>query len=1470
MRKILLIASVLLCLVSTTTQAQRDPLKWPFDKTSIWNLPIHNNAVYVPAGIQPAANFEVDEDIIFMTPNEAPIDIETNYTGWNAGGDARCADQGPVLLDNMPIPQSYIYSPTQWHGSTPNAGAAILMPDGRIIQTQPFAKCSEGFATSLYKWENNCDLTGECIEGAHGGSHLSAIGGTLRVGELTSGVIKHVLKINLWGRENFYNGNGGHRWPAPQADGGYNDPSQANYYGGTNPEMRVGALLALNKDVVLESLTNNSLGLQTEAGLIIARALKNYGAYTVDNTAWDTYAIISEIGPAGRVSDEFKSLYGYDMNYYGNPNTPWASDINKIFANLFVISNNAEGNVGGGPTTDLTNRLAPPAPDFAAAQTIKIMPLGDSKTEGQGGNGQSSYRGFLRTRLIASGYNIDYVGPQKNYANGDTIPNDFDHAGFGGYTIGPDINKFCQTCQTTGLYEHIQDYLPQADPDIVLVAVGVNDMFNASIHPPDYAATAPHRYKNLIKKIQTLKPGVRIIVGTIEPVKWDKNWGSDPNDRNLGALNAAIKALADSSTTDNIFFADVRNRMLVDYGAQDFYDDLHLSETGAKKSADAWFTALVPVIEGIPNNTAPTVQITNPASNSTVNAPATINIEVAASDSDGQVTKVEFYRNNKKVGEDTTPPFSFTLNNVDEGTYIIHAVAIDNLYRSAKSSDVLINVTSTDGFIKFQGTGIGSPGSYGGSGLTFDKALDGDASTFFDAPSANGQWVGLDLGAAKVVKKVRYIPRASWAARMVDGIIQAANAPDFSDAVNLFTITEVPVEGSYTTARFENNQMYQYYRFLSPTNGYGNVAEIEFWGDPNSPVNQAPSVDLIAPVNGSTFVTNASILLSATASDVDGSISRVDFYNNGSLIGSDNTQPFNMVWESVPAGSYSLIARAVDNTNVSKNSAVSKITVASGTSVVLYSEDFNANTSLGWQSNGGTWTATSQRYRSSNTNGEFTSFYNGRNFTNYTYKVDATADWNNDIGVVFNYADANNYYVLTFNSNSKTAALKKKKGGSVSTVASGTFVGNGTGTRHSIEIVNSTASTTIKINGNVIFDNVSTVDFTSGKIGLYSFYCPSSFDNVIVTSNNAAPIVTLTAPLDSVTVNANSSIALSATASDSDGSIAKVDFYQGNVLIGSDNTEPYSFTWANVAAGNYYVTAKATDNFGLEVFSSLARVFVKTVNESIGFYNPPMTLTAGSTYNVDIDYSAAQSRIIDLYLYDQSWRKIASKHVTVTAGSGRKSISITVPANTTPTTGGIWAVNLWKSDWSGVVKSATRTGVKIQSSGTSMQSAPLVFTSVCSSDPSVRRWRLINNTDSVMEVSWRVYGSTQSGSLAVLAHEIAFFETTAEAGSNTTIVTYSNGKQITKASSNQICQDAASSGTASVDVYPVPVKDKLTVKVQGFENPRITIRDLLNAIVYEENISADEVNVEGIMRSGIYLLIVEDAHVRMTRRIVVE
>ncbi|WP_299251265.1 glycosyl hydrolase family 8, partial [uncultured Cytophaga sp.] len=107
---------------------------------------------------------------------------------------------------------------------------------------------------------------------------------------------------------------------------------------------------------------------------------------------------------------------------------------------------------------------------------------------------------------------------------------------------------------------------------------------------------------------------------------------------------------------------------------------------------------------------------------------------------------------------------------------------------------------------------------------------------------------------------------------------------------------------------------------------------------------------------------------------------------------------------------------------------------------------------------------------------------------------------------------------------------------------------------------------------------------------------------------NVAPTVSLTAPANNATYTAPASITISANASDSDGSIAKVEFFNGSTLLATDASAPYSYTWTGVAAGTYNITAKATDNSGAATTS--AAVSITVTNPAPTNVAPTVSLTA--------------------------------------------------------------------------------------------------------------------------------------------------------------------------------------------------------------------------------------------------------------------
>lgn len=348
---------------SSDAASYRDPLTQPFTSTSIWNMPIGSGAIYVAAGIViPTANtLQGDDDVIVLTPTAPATPIYQNTAGWNAS-ESRCPyDAGPLLFD-VPVPRAFVVGDTPV-SDTPNSGLAALLADGRTLkQTQPFARCTADAPATSDDVFPDVDLYGDGISGAHGGSRLSAIGGTLRVGELRPGgaPVRHALKLELFAAQNYYNdGNAAdcYRWPATTCDGYFDDASSSLMYGGTNPALRPGSLLALPANVSIASL-----GLTTGAAQMLAWTLQNYGAYLVDDSAWSSVSLCVENGPAGSFEAQFATDWGFSLKTNGTTSA-FAKDFAAILGHLSVIDDNSAASIGGGgtPLQPLAAPL-PPAP----------------------------------------------------------------------------------------------------------------------------------------------------------------------------------------------------------------------------------------------------------------------------------------------------------------------------------------------------------------------------------------------------------------------------------------------------------------------------------------------------------------------------------------------------------------------------------------------------------------------------------------------------------------------------------------------------------------------------------------------------------------------------------------------------------------------------------------------------------------------------------------------------------------------------------------------------------------------------------------------------------------------------------------------------------------------------------------------------------------------------------------------------
>ena len=170
----------------------------------------------------------------------------------------------------------------------------------------------------------------------------------------------------------------------------------------------------------------------------------------------------------------------------------------------------------------------------------------------------------------------------------------------------------------------------------------------------------------------------------------------------------------------------------------------------------------------------------------------------------------------------------------------------------------------------------------------------------------------------------------------------------FKEGSNVFATIATVGSGSTTTASV--NGVFNVVGSYSLTANY--VGDADDASSTSSvlnitvtPANQAPTVSIVAPATNAIYTAPASISIAANAADSDGTISRVDFYANGTLIGTSSTAPYSIVYSVASPAYLNLTAVATDNAGATGTSAPVNISIGSGVpSVVYYIQTDQMNT----------------------------------------------------------------------------------------------------------------------------------------------------------------------------------------------------------------------------------------------------------------------------------------------------------------------------------------------------------------------------------------------------------------------------------------------------------------------------------------------------------------------------------------------
>ena len=370
-----------------------------------------------------------------------------------------------------------------------------------------------------------------------------------------------------------------------------------------------------------------------------------------------------------------------------------------------------------------------------------------------------------------------------------------------------------------------------------------------------------------------------------------------------------------------------------------------------------------------------------------------------------------------------------------------------------------------------------------------------------------------------------------------------------------------------------------------------------------------PSVNITSPAIGALFATPASIAITATATTGTGvTVSRVDFYAGSTLVGSDTESPYSFSWRNVAEGSYSLTARVTDFLGATATSLPVWITVADSTlptpwetrdigNVGLAGSSGYLNDTFSMSGSGADiWgSADSFRYVYQSLSGD------GQIIARVVSQQN-TNDWAKAGVMIRETLTSNSRHALMALTPGNGATFQRRLvTGGISTNTYGPVVT----ASYWVKLVRSgnRFSGYISSNGlNWVLVGNDTINMAGTVyVGLAvtghnnTMLCTVNMDAVAVTAGTAVipPSVSITAPADGASFAAPATIPISVTAMAGTGAaVSRVDFYAGTTLVGSNTESPYSFTWNEVDAGNYLLTARITDSLNRIAVSNAVGITV--------------------------------------------------------------------------------------------------------------------------------------------------------------------------------------------------------------------------------------------------------------------------------------
>ncbi len=506
-----------------------------------------------------------------------------------------------------------------------------------------------------------------------------------------------------------------------------------------------------------------------------------------------------------------------------------------------------------------------------------------------------------------------------------------------------------------------------------------------------------------------------------------------------------------------------------------------------------------------------------------------------------------------------------------------------------------------------------------------------------------------------------------------NGAISALNGATGPTAENRILLGQFTTDGVFT---FELNiqigtptpGVSEKYVASNPIIGEKTITSLKY--ESNIP----PAVSITSPANNAKFMTAAIATITANATDKDGTVTQVEFFVNGKLVGVDFTAPFEYDYKTV-TGTHLLTAIAKDNKGDS--------TVSEPITIVV--NDNQAPTvSVAVVPTAMTGSMIAINAIANDVDGSIDSvqFFVDGTYLGTDKSSPYSINWNAIVGTHKIKAVAIDNKGLKGTSKDSTIIVKDNVAPIVTVsnpanaitgdavVISATAT-DSDGTIASVEFfvddvsVGTDATSPYSISYKTTFGKHFIKAVATDNFGLKG---TSKKDSITVV-NNQAPVVTIQSPKNAIT---GDEVTFTSTAVDKDGTITQVEFFVGNLSVGISTTAPYAIKWV-AKAGVHKVKAIATDNRGftgtsadsiLEVVDNKAPL-VELIVDSTAIVGANVLITAKAT-DTDGSIKKVEFFIDNVVLasdsiapYTSTWKAVAGKHTVKILATDNRGLTST-------------------------------------------------------------------------------------------------------------------------------------------------------------------------------------------------------------------